>query len=69
MLALEPPSHPAGTYESSMLLLLRSVRLAVPPLFQGLSPMAQWWRSHLPMQETGVQSLGREDLLEKEMAT
>ena len=27
------------------------------------------WRIHLPMQETQVQSPGREDLLEREMAT
>ena len=27
------------------------------------------WRIHLPMQETWVQSLGQDDLLEKEMAT
>ena len=31
--------------------------------------VTQWERVHLPMQETQVQSLGREDLLEKEMAT
>ena len=34
--------------------------------------MAQWERIHLPMQkkqETGVQSLGQENPLEKEMAT
>ena len=31
--------------------------------------MAQWYRTRLPMQETQVQSLGREDPLEKEMAT
>ena len=34
--------------------------------------MAQWERIHLPMQEmqeTQVQSLGREDPLEEEMAT
>ena len=30
---------------------------------------AQWPRICLPMQETQVQSLGQEDLLEKEMAT
>ena len=28
-----------------------------------------WYRIHLPMQETRVQSLGWEDPLEKEMAT
>ena len=33
------------------------------------SQMAQWERTHLPMQEMGVQSLGEEDPLEKEMAT
>ena len=31
--------------------------------------VAQWKRTHLPMQETQVQSPGREDPLEKEMAT
>ena len=31
--------------------------------------MAQWYRICLPMQETRVPSLGREDSLEKEMAT
>ena len=31
--------------------------------------MTQWKRIHLPMQETGVPSLGQEDPLEKEMAT
>ena len=34
--------------------------------------MLFWWlsdkRMHLPVQETWVQSLGREDLLEKQMA-
>ena len=31
--------------------------------------MAQWYRTHLPMQETWVLSLSGEDPLEKEMAT
>ena len=30
------------------------------------SQVAQWRRTHLPMQETQVKSLGREDLLEVE---
>ena len=30
--------------------------------------VAQWYRNHLPMQETRVQSLGREDSCEKETA-
>ena len=30
--------------------------------------MAQWYRIHLPMQETQVRSLDQEDPLEKEMA-
>ena len=34
-----------------------------------LSLVAQWQRIHLAMQELWVQSLGREDPLEKEMAT
>ena len=38
----------------------------VPP---GASLVAQWWRIRLPMQETWVRSLGREDPLEKEIAT
>ena len=33
------------------------------------SLVAQWYRVHLPMQETWVQSLGQEDPLEKEMET
>ena len=33
------------------------------------SLMAQWQRISLPMQETWVQSLGRDDPLEKEMTT
>ena len=39
---------------------------------KGTCPVAQWWRTHLPMQEaqeTQVQSLGQEDALEEEMAT
>ena len=31
--------------------------------------VAQWYRTHLPVQEAWVQSLGWEDTLEKEMAT
>ena len=33
------------------------------------SQVAQWYRIHLPMQETWVQSLGGEDPLEEEMKT
>ena len=33
------------------------------------SLVAQWWRIHLPMEETQVRSLGRKDPLEKLMAT
>ena len=33
------------------------------------SLVAQWYRSCLPTQDTRVQSLGREDTLEKEMAS
>jgi len=33
------------------------------------SLVAQRWRNHLPMQEMWVRSLGKEDTLEKEMAT
>ena len=32
------------------------------------SPVAQWQRIHLPVQEMRVGFLGREDLLEKEVA-
>ena len=40
------------------------------PLFQGASLVAQMVKKNLPaMQETWVQSLGREDPLEKEIAT
>ena len=35
----------------------------------GASLVAQWPRIRLPMQETRVQPLGREDPLEKETAT
>ena len=31
--------------------------------------MAQWYRIHLPMLETWVESLGQEDSLEEEMET
>ena len=34
-----------------------------------VSLVAQWQSIHLPMQEMQVRSLGREDPLEKEMAT
>ena len=37
-------------------------------LFLWASQVAQWQRIHLPMQETGVRSLGQEDPLKKEMA-
>ena len=33
------------------------------------SLLAPWWRTHLPMQEMRVKSLGRDDPLEKEMAS
>ena len=35
---------------------------------KGASLVARWLRIHLPAQETWVQSLGWEDLLEQEMA-
>ena len=35
----------------------------------GASQAAQWFKICLPMQETRVPSLGREDPLEEEMAT
>ena len=40
-----------------------------PPLKMLASLVAQWQRTRLPMQETRVPSLCREDPLEKEMAT
>ena len=36
---------------------------------QGASQVAQWSRTHLPMQEMWVRSLGRVDPLRKEMGT
>ena len=36
-----------------------------PSGVKGASLEAQWWRSHLPEQETQIWSLGQEDLLEK----
>ena len=33
------------------------------------SQVAQWYRARLPTPDTWIQSLGREDPLEKEMAT
>ena len=39
------------------------------PLFQGASLVAQMVKNLPAMQETWVQSLGREDPLEKDMAT
>ena len=44
---------------------------AIPSLnFARISSlMAQWWRIHLPMQETWVQSLDQEDPLGKDMTT
>ena len=39
------------------------------PLFQGASLVAQMVKNLPAMQETWVQSLGREDPLEKEIAT
>ena len=41
-------------------------------IYERTSPVAQWSRTHLPMQkaqETQVQSLGQEDALEEEAAT
>ena len=38
-------------------------------ILPGASLVVQWQRTHLPMQETQVWSLGWEDALEKEMAT
>ena len=35
----------------------------------GKSQVIQWFKIHLPMQETQVGALGHEDPLEKEMAT
>ena len=38
-------------------------------VFMKESLVVQWYRIPLPIQETEVRSLGREDLLEKGMAT
>ena len=38
-------------------------------VFMKASLVTQWYRIYLPMQETEARSLGREDLLEKGMAT
>ena len=40
-----------------------------PPPYRQASQVAQWYRIHLPMQETWVHSLGWEDPLEKRMVT
>ena len=51
-----------------MLLYLVAV-ICLYLMTNGASPVAQWWRICLPMQEMWVQSLGWEDPLKKKMAT
>ena len=46
---------------------LEQINLSIPRFWA--SPVAQTMKSLPAMQETGVQSLGQEDPLEKEMAT
>ena len=41
----------------------------LPNYLHGASQMAQWWRIHLSVQQTPVQSLGGEGLQEEEIAT
>ena len=48
---------------------VRQVLLFFSICFIRGSLVSQWWRICVPMQETWVPSLGREDPLEKEMAT
>ena len=43
--------------------------LGGPHVVRGASRWCQQWRSHLPLQEMWVQSLGREDPLEEGMAS
>ena len=43
--------------------------IAFRDLILGLPRWYQWERTHLPIQETGVLSLGQEDPLEEGMAT
>ena len=61
-----------GYYSTFTPRLSRSTHDNLPFLKKvGTSQVAQWWRTHLPMQETQetqVWSLGQEDPLEEEMA-
>ena len=53
-----------------MLLFIANCRIINIFFFNVVTSLvAQWLRIHLPMQEAQVRSLGREYLLEKEMAT
>ena len=47
---------------------LLQAEIRQPKPSKTVSQVGQWLRISLPMQETWVQCLGREDLLEKEMA-
>ena len=62
-------SHPSGQFLSSNAELLFSMVLGVYKLYIGAFPVAQTVKNLPAVQETGVPTLGWEDLLEKEMAT
>ena len=47
---------------------LLQAEIRQPKPSKTVSQVGQWLRISLPMQETWVQCLGQEDLLEKEMA-
>ena len=54
---------------SKNMLLYLVVVICLYLMTNGASPVAQWWRICLPVQEMWVQSLGWEDPLKKKMAT
>ena len=51
-----------GAAEAASSIILKSLRSYWTSL------VAQWWRTHLPIQEMAVPSLGQEDPLEEEVA-
>ena len=54
---------------SIYLVVFPSTQLKAHYVYFRDNQIAQWWRSHLPMQDVQFRFLGREDPLEKEMAT
>ena len=62
-------SHPSGQFLSSNSEPLFSMVLGVYKLYIGAFLVAQTVKNLPTMQETWAPSLGREDLLEKEIAT